>query len=88
MQIRTSRGRTLAVDFAYAPTISGSMVVKMPDNGQTFSEICDGFEGVERFEYQDETNPKVPTLLFDGYKKMHRMNRENGAIVLMLRKEG
>ena len=88
MQIRTDRGRTISVDFAYAPTTSGHMVVKMTDNGQTFGEICDAFEGVDRFEYIDETNEKAPELVFRGYRVFHRLSRENGAIMIALRKEG
>ena len=88
MEIRTSRGRTISVDFAYAPTTSGSMVVKMADGGQTFSEICDAFEGVDRFEYIDKTNDKAPVLMFGGYTRFHRLSRENGAIMIALRKEG
>lgn len=88
MEIKTSRGRTISVDFAYAPTTSGSMVVKMTDQGQTFSEICDAFEGVDRFDYIDETNDKAPELVFKDYTKFHRLSRENGALMITLRKEG
>lgn len=87
MQIRTHRGETVSVDFAFAPTTSGNMVVKMKDDGQKLFEVCEFFEGVTRFEYRDETQTGAPVTLFDGYTRMVRVSREGGAIMVTLRRE-
>ena len=88
MQIRTHRGEEISVDFAFAPTTSGHMVIKLKDDGQRLSEICEMFEGVTRFEYQDERQMGAPVTLFDGYTRLMRASREGGAIMLTLSKEG
>lgn len=87
MQIRTHRGEVISVDFAYAPTASGHMVVKMKDGGQKFGEVCEVFEDVMRFEYQDEIKKGAPVTLYDGYTRMVRVSREGGAIMVTLGRE-
>lgn len=86
MLIRTSRGNEMKASFAFAPTTSGNMVVKMPDDGTALSEICAAFENVERFECREETEG-APVTVYEGYTKMMRASREGGAVMLTLRRE-
>lgn len=81
MLLKTSNGREIQAELAYAPTLDNKMVLRVKDNGQTYGEICEALEGVERFEVQ-ETENKINVYI--GYTRMKRISRENGLITIAL----
>lgn len=86
MQIKTNKGETISVGFAFAPTTNGHMIVKMQDDGRRMGEVCEVFEDVTRFEYQDETKAGAPVTMYDGYTRIMRVSREGGMIMVTLAK--
>ena len=84
MRLETSNGRATEAELAYAPTLDNKMVLRIEDNGQTYGEICEALEGVERFGvWESESKMNV----YIGYTKMHRISRDNGKITIVLEKQ-
>lgn len=86
MLITTSRGKTINADFAFGPTTGGNLVVRIRDDETALSEICAAFESVERFECRGEVDG-APVTVYEGYTKLMRASRENGTIMVTLRRE-
>lgn len=88
MKITTSRNETYDAEFAFAPTTSGNLVIRLPDKGERLAEICAAFEGNAQLEYHADNRDDAPVTLFNGYTRMLRVSREGSGIVIILSKGG
>lgn len=87
MKITTSKGKTLDVNWAFAPTReSGSLMIELPDN-RLLSEIAADFEGNNKIKKTDETKPGV-TEIYEEFTELAAIQRsKNGSVLVKLVKE-
>lgn len=86
MQIRTDKGKTFDVNFAWGPVrTSGELMIELTADARTISEIASDFEGVQTFERPDENEGN---MTFTGYTVLESVvrNRNTGAVLLTLSK--
>lgn len=88
MTVKTSRGKTFEINWAWCRNLRGDqMMIELKDD-RPMAEIALDFDGVETFEIQNEKNPNVKEV-YTGYTRMVIMSRDNadGVIRLTLAKE-
>ena len=87
MTIKTDRGKTFDVNYAWGPVRStGELMIELTADARPLSQIAADFEGVQAFERADENEGN---MTFEGYTELVSVvrDRTRGAVLLALRKE-
>ena len=87
MTVKTDRGKTFDVNYAWGPVRStGELMIELTADARPLSQIAADFEGVQAFEREDENEGN---MTFEGYTDMVSLlpDRTRGAVLLALRKE-
>lgn len=88
MTVKTDRGKTFNVNYAWGPTrTTGELMIELADDARALSEICADFENVQTFERKDENEGN---MTFAGYTDLVSISRDSsrGTVALALRMEG
>lgn len=87
MTVKTDRGKTFDVNYAWGPVRStGELMIELTADARPLSQIAADFEGVQAFEREDENEGN---MTFEGYTDLVSVvrDRTRGAVLLALRKE-
>ena len=87
MTVKTDRGKTFDVNYAWGPVRStGELMIELTVDARPLSQIAADFEGVQAFEREDENEGN---MTFEGYTELVSVvrDRTRGAVLLALRKE-
>lgn len=87
MTVKTDRGKTFDVNYAWGPVRStGELMIELTADARPLSQIAADFEGVQAFEREDENEGN---MTFEGYTELVSVvrDRTRGAVLLALRKE-
>lgn len=88
MTVKTDRGKTFDVNYAWGPVRStGELMIELTADARPISEIASDFEGVQVFDRPDEHQGN---MTFVGYTELVSVvrDRNTGAVLLALRMEG
>ena len=86
MTVKTDRGKTFDVNYAWGPVRStGELMIELTADARPLSQIAADFEGVQAFERVAETEGN---MTFQGYTELVSVvrDRNTGAVLLALRR--
>lgn len=86
MTVKTDRGKTFDVNYAWGPVRStGELMIELTADTRPLSQIAADFEGVQAFGREDENEGN---MTFEGYTELVSVvrDRNTGAVLLVLRK--
>ena len=86
MTVKTDRGKTFDVNYAWGPVRStGELMIELTADARPLSQIAADFEGVQAFERVDENEGN---MTFEGYTELVSVvrDRNTGAVLLALRR--
>ncbi|MBQ9196904.1 MAG: hypothetical protein IJ157_06630 [Clostridia bacterium] len=78
--IETSAGNTYPIDFAYAPTLDGSCMLRLNDESRPLWEVAEEFDELAWIEKHD---PGAGVERYEGYTRLTLVQRLDNSIVLI-----
>lgn len=90
MTIKTDKGKTFDVNYAWGPVRLNAekrLMIELAEDTRPLSDICADFDGVQTFERKDEDEGD---MTFEGYTDLVSASRDRsrGTVTLALRMEG
>lgn len=84
MEIKTSRGKELDVDFAVLSNATGRLIIRLEDE-RSISEIASDFDGLSDIEVERD-NARIP---YDGPFTLTGIDRfrSDGKVTITMKKE-
>ena len=86
MKIKTDNGKTFDAHYAWGPVSrTGDLMIEIPGDDRTISEIASDFEGIQTFYRVDEHEGD---MTFEGYTDLISISRDrmSGSVRIALRK--